>query len=543
MTTSVTESVETAGVVGNSGAAPLGTQATSAAIKDTVEIGAGGSSTARPEPPGVTGTVGTSATDGTSATYVPVSTLVSGNSEYMYGYAANVSNPVYRAPSAGVAATIKDTTTAYGFTAAVPTETYPWVTDGNIETPNFGAPSGRILAQTDTRVIDHTTPTTVSSKSGVIGLAASLTVVNIGLNTAVSAEAHTIDHTTPFSLTHAGVIGANTALVVVNNGQIIAVTDESHVLSGLTPFSLTNPGVTTAIGSIVVKKGATTLVVDTDYTIVATGSGATANFTITPIDSVTVNPGDTLLVTYSYGNAAHFVPVTLALTTDYTATLSGTNTTRNYAILRNNASTACADGDSVAVSYHYGNAAYWTNVPLVLTTDYTVTFAGGLSTRTFTVLRNNASSSVADGESVTITYNYGDSTYWGTHDPAQVPAAPTIGTAVAGDRKVTVVWTAPTLTAADDVDGYIIMSDTGGTRYVPGNLTSYVFETVVPAQAYKFKVAAFNEAGLGPFSALSNAVTPLNFDEVPTGSLDPKNTVNPIYNIDGTIVAGSNLGP
>lgn len=543
MTTPATN-VDTTGVVGNTGAVPLGSQFKSAAVKDTSEIGAGGSVTARPGPPLVSATPATSGTDGTSATHVVPSTALSGTLDTTLGYAGNMTPRTYRAPANGVPASIVDTTRAYGSTAAVPAESYPWNSTGTMDTvvPSMGAPSGRILSQTDIRVIDHTTPTTVSA-AGVLGAASSLVVVNKGLNTAVSAEAHTIDHTTPFSLTNAGVIEANTALVVVNNGQIIAVTDESHVLSGLTPFSLTNPGVTTAIGSIVVKKGATTLVVDTDYTIVATGSGATANFTITPIDSATVNPGDTLLVTYSYGNAAHFVPVTLALTTDYTATLSGTNTTRNYAILRNNASTACADGDSVAVSYHYGNAAYWTNVPLVLTTDYTVTFTGGLSTRTFTVLRNNASSSVADGESVSITYSIGDATYWGTHDPAQAPPAPTIGTAVAGDRKVKVVWTNPTLTAADDIDGYLIMSDTGGTRYVPGGNLNYWFENVVPGQAYRFKVAAFNEAGLGPFSALSNAVVPANYDETPTGSLDPKNCVNPIYDAAGNILAGTNLGP
>jgi hypothetical protein len=88
----------------------------------------------------------------------------------------------------------------------------------------------------------------------------------------------------------------------------------------------------------------------------------------------------------------------------------------------------------------------------------------------------------------------------------------------------------------------VIQNDTGGTRYVPGGLLSFFFEQVQSGVAYKFRVAAFNEKGQGAYSAWSNAVIPLNFDEVPTGSLDPKNTVNPIYNADGTIVSGSGLG-
>jgi hypothetical protein len=446
--------VETSGVYGQTGAIPIGSQATSGSVKDTTEMGAGGSVTARPEPPKMTGTPDTEAVYGPNdpADFTPVSTLLSGTSDMMYGYAGNVTQRNYRAPGATVAGSIKDTTNAIGLTAAVPADNYRWVVDGTIDTvvSNLSAPNGKILTQADNLVISTSTPA-AATKTGVIGAAASI--------------------------------------VVVNKGQIITVTDESHVLNLLDAFTLTNPGVTDVTTAVVVKKGATVLVENTDYTIAATGTGATRKMTITPIDSATVNSGDTLLVTY-----------------------------------------------------HYGNAKYFANATLTLTTDYTVAFAGGLSTRTFTITRVNTAAST-NGDTVTATYQYGNADYWASHDPAQVPAAPTIGTAVAGDRKIKVVWTGPTLTANDDVDGYVIMSDTGGTRYVPGGNLNYWFENVVPGQSYQFKVASFNEKGLGPFSALSNAVVPLNFDEVPSGSLDPKNTVNPIYNADGTIVAGSNLGP
>ncbi len=447
--------VDTTGVVGQAGAIPLGSQFTSGGNTDTTgtDGGAHGSATYNPAPPAVTGTLDTEGVYGPNqpGSFTPVSTLLSGTLDTRQGFAANMSAPVYRAPSGSVAATIKDTTNAYGFTDPVPTDVNQWVTGGTTETANFGAPSGSIVPTTFSRTIDQSTPTAVSP---------------------------------------AGVIGAAASLVVVDNGKLTTVTDESHVLSGLTAFTLTHPGVTDTTTAIVVKKGATVLVETVDYTIVAGGTGITRNMTITPIDSVIVNSGDTLLV-----------------------------------------------------SYHYGNAAYFTPATLVLTTDYTVTFTGGMATRTATILRASGSTAAANGDAVAITAQIGNAAYWGTHDPTTAPPAPVIGTAVAGDRRIQVVWTNGTLTATDDIDGYMIQSDTGGTRYVPGGNLSFWFENVVPGQAYTFRVAAFNDSGLSVFSAFSNSVVAANWDEVPTGSLDPKNCVNPIYDAAGNVQAGTGLGP
>lgn len=451
MTDTPATNVETAGVYGQAGAIPVGSQAVSGAIKDTTEIGGAGSVAKRPEPPGLSATPDTEAVYGGDdpSDFAPVSTLLSGTQDTTMGFAAaaNMGNPAYRAPGSGVPASTYDSSRAYGYAEAVPAENYPWITDGTVETASYGAVGGHIVTQTDTLTIDDTAP----------------------------------------ALTRPGVIGNAASLVVVNTGQVIAVANESHVLAALAAFQVTHSGVTSTTGEVVVKKGSTTLVAGTDYTIAATGSGATRNVTITPIDSATVNSGDTLLVSYSYGNAAYFADDALALTTDYTAT-----------------------------------------------------FTGGMGERRASILRVGGGSAV-DGDQITVTYQAGDQAYWGTRTSDDAPPAPTIGTAVAGDRKVTVVWTNPALAATDDIDGYVIQSDTGGTRYVPGGLTRFEFEQVVPAQAYRFRVAAFNERGLGEFSAWSNAVTPLNYDQVPTGGLDPKNTGNPIYNVDGTIVAGTGL--
>ncbi len=453
MTTPPGANVDTTGVVGNVGAIPVGTQYAQPGTTDT-SIGtgaAGGSVTAMPNPPGLSGTPDTEGVYGPNKPelFSPVSTLLSGSLDTTLGYAGNMTQRTYRAPLATPGGTTYDTTGAKGFDGPVPPPEYAWM-DGTTETANFGAPGGKIVSTSIDRTIDQTTPTAVST---------------------------------------AGVIGAAASLAVVNKGRIITVVDESHAAGDpLAAFVLTNVGVLSTVTSVIVKKGATVLVKDTDYTVTVVASGSTRNLSILGLDSATVNPADTFLVTYTYGNPAYFTPVAL-----------------------------------------------------VLTTDYLVTFTGGSAQRTFTLLRAGASSAVANGDTVGITYQVGDSAYWGTHDPIAAPPAPIIGTAVAGDRKAKVVWTLPALSATDDIDGYLIQTDTGGTRYVPGGNLNFWFETLVPGQAYKFRVAAFNEKGIGEFSALSNAVVPLNYDEVPTGSLDPKNTGNPIYNADGTIVAGTGL--
>jgi hypothetical protein len=81
--------------------------------------------------------------------------------------------------------------------------------------------------------------------------------------------------------------------------------------------------------------------------------------------------------------------------------------------------------------------------------------------------------------------------------------------------------------------------------YTPSGSTPYT-------QGYRFKVAAANQVGVGPFSAWSSYVVPLNYNEaqpgsegsinVGTGSLDPANTINPIYSPAGTVKSGTGLG-
>lgn len=88
------------------------------------------------------------------------------------------------------------------------------------------------------------------------------------------------------------------------------------------------------------------------------------------------------------------------------------------------------------------------------------------------------------------------------------PAAPTIGTATAGDGSATVTFTAPTAVGGRPITGYVVTSQ-------PGNFTSSgctaspctVTGLGSAGTSYTFTVAAVNAIGTGPSSSPSNSVT------------------------------------
>ncbi|MFD8648630.1 fibronectin type III domain-containing protein [Streptomyces mirabilis] len=126
-----------------------------------------------------------------------------------------------------------------------------------------------------------------------------------------------------------------------------------------------------------------------------------------------------------------------------------------------------------------------------------------------------------------------------------LPVAPVAPTAAAADRYILVSFTPvadPDPTAK--VTQYVIESSTGGHVYAPRGATSVKVENVKGGQAYKFRVAASNKNGDGPYGPFSTvAVTSNNEDEVRPVGLSARNTVNPIYKVDGTIKQGSYGAP
>lgn len=125
----------------------------------------------------------------------------------------------------------------------------------------------------------------------------------------------------------------------------------------------------------------------------------------------------------------------------------------------------------------------------------------------------------------------------------QIALVPSSQNAAAGDDIIVEYWWGqdPSTITAVFTQG---MVENIPVIYKPDG-TTYGF------QGYRFKVAAGNKAGLGPYSAFSAYAVPLNYNAPQPGhqgqtqtelALDPANAVNPIYRPDGTIKAGTGLG-
>lgn len=93
------------------------------------------------------------------------------------------------------------------------------------------------------------------------------------------------------------------------------------------------------------------------------------------------------------------------------------------------------------------------------------------------------------------------------YDPLEVPDAPTIGTATAGDATASVTFTAPSDTGGAAISEYYAVSNpdqvTATTASSPVSVTGLTNET-----AYTFRVWALNSYGPSPYSAASGSVTP-----------------------------------
>lgn len=97
---------------------------------------------------------------------------------------------------------------------------------------------------------------------------------------------------------------------------------------------------------------------------------------------------------------------------------------------------------------------------------------------------------------------------------ATVPGAPTVGTATAGIRSVSLTFTAPTSNGGATITNYSYSTD--GTTYTalsPAQTTSpLTISGLTNGVAYTIRIKAINSAGSGTASSASSSVTPASVD-------------------------------
>ena len=120
---------------------------------------------------------------------------------------------------------------------------------------------------------------------------------------------------------------------------------------------------------------------------------------------------------------------------------------------------------------------------------------------------------------------------------AVVPAAPTIGTAVAGDTQVSVAFTAPVNTGGSSITGYTVTPNPLDVAPVSGAASPIVVTGLTNGQSYTFTVTADNVAGTGPASAASNPVTPKATQIITFNNPGPRN-----FGTSPTVSATSDSG-
>lgn len=130
------------------------------------------------------------------------------------------------------------------------------------------------------------------------------------------------------------------------------------------------------------------------------------------------------------------------------------------------------------------------------------------------------------------------------------PAAPTIGTAVAGDSSATVRWSGPSDDGGSPITRFDVRvidnatsAQVGSLRTAPASDSSLVVTGLTNGRAYRFQVAAVNDVGSSPWSASSNTVTPLGPALVPDApSIGTATASNAAATVRWTAPAG-NGGP
>jgi hypothetical protein len=382
--------------------------------------------------------------------------------------------------------------------------------------------------------------TTNPTMSAVLSGTAILATYSIG--SAVIGSGGAINCTTPVNQS-----AASTCTISPTAGYLLAtLTDngtdvKSQVVSG--------PPATYTISNVTADHSVTgTFATKPDPPTIGTATAGTAQATVS--FTAPVSDGGSAITGYTVTSSPAGGTDSNAGTTSLSHIITGLNNGTAYTftvVATNRAGNSAASGSSNSVtpftipsaptigSATAGNA----QATVIITapasnggsaiTGYTVTSnpAGGVDSNAGTIALSHVITNLTNGTAYTFTVvaanaagNSATSAASASVTPSpNVPGAPTIGSATAGNLQATVTFTAPTSTGGSAITGYTVTSTPGGITKT-GTASPITVTGLTAGTAYTFTVIATNVAGNSAASAASNSVTIPLPTTLPDGDLD-----------------------
>lgn len=412
----------------------------------------------------------------TTALTSTLDTTISGGSNLVP--AEFPSPPAYRAPSAYVSASVKDTslTDVLGNQLVASPLTDAAYAGQNVDTSYIGSPSAPapLSQQTDTFTATAITTPYYLSQQGVITTTIVLkdttrsTTLVAGTDYTLTTALNGPNTAAYFTLT-AGTnyTAGDTVTAAYSYGspqyfdsnlpaaQSLTQTDTLYLSQA--PAQLLAWGVTTVAGSITVfdVTANASLTFNTDYTVTKITAPYTpgGTYSETPLityaiawkpTSAVAKPGDVITATYAYATSVPGAPAV------------GAGTSQTDAIASFTATPSALSKNGIVTPPAALSVLDTTNgKTLVLNLDYTVTVTGTGSTLTYSIARLAGSTNSTSGDHASVTYSYGNAAYF------------TAGPVVAVNGGVQVPFGAPSGTT--EVDYYLVQSTDLGTQFVPAS--------------------------------------------------------------------------